>query len=97
MKLLGGPNGVLWSQCDVPTHHRVLHMMLKGIFVDRCFTNNGTLEFEFLHEFSGNFKPNWQGMVQISFATWDCAPLCQILCHFNNARLINVPQVANWG
>ena len=27
----------------------------------------------------------------------DCAHLCQILGHLNNARLINGPRVANWG
>ena len=27
----------------------------------------------------------------------DCARLCQIWGHLNNARLINCPQVANWG
>ena len=53
-------------------------------------------KFEFLHAF---FKiPN-----QIGRASWkhdylacDCAPLCQILGHLNNARWINGPQVANW-
>ena len=66
-----GPNGVLWSQCDVPSHHHVLQMMLKGDFalvrsID-VSQINGTLKFEFLHEFSENFKRNWHGMVQTSF------------------------------
>ena len=52
-------------------------------------------EFEFLYEFSKNFKPNWQGMHGASkLGACDYAPLCQILCHLNNARSINGPQVA---
>ena len=54
------------------------------------------LKYEFLLKFSENFKRNWQGMVQTSFGMWLCS-LCQIWGHLNNARLINCPQVANWG
>jgi hypothetical protein len=32
----------------------------------RCLTKWNP-KFEFLHDFSENFKPNWQGMVQTSF------------------------------
>ena len=58
---------------NVIYHHtidHVLHMMLKGDFgtVDRCVSQiNGTLKFEFLHEFSEKFKPNLQGMMHTSY------------------------------
>ena len=66
------PNGVLWSQCDVASHHHVLHTYdaKRRFWYGRSMFHkliNGTIKFEFLHEFSKNFKPNWQGMVQISF------------------------------
>ena len=34
-----GPNGVLWSQCDVPSHHQVLQHDANSNFgtIDRCF------------------------------------------------------------
>ena len=38
------------------------HVMLKRDS-GRCFTYKWNPKIEFLHEFSENFKPNWQGMV----------------------------------
>ena len=46
-------------------HHTIMcfkHVMLKRDS-GRCFTYKWNPKIEFLHEFSENFKPNWQGMV----------------------------------
>ena len=64
-------NGSLKFEYLHPSHHHELHMMLKGDFatIHRCFTN-GSLKFEDLHEFSENFKPKLQGIMQTSFGMW---------------------------
>ena len=53
-------------------------------------------KFEFLHDFIENLNQIGSAWCKHHLAC-DCAPLCHILGHLNNARLINGPQVANWG
>ena len=51
---------------NVMYHHTItcFNMMLKAILVRSIDVSQiRTLKFEFLHEFSENFKRNWQGMV----------------------------------
>ena len=42
------------------------HVMLKRDS-GRCFTYKWNPKIEFLHEFSENYKLNWQGMVHANF------------------------------
>ena len=87
--------GVLWSQCDVPSHHHVLYTWCwKGILVHDARITNGTLNLICCMIIS-YFKPNWRCIVKNHMAC-DCAhPLSQIWGHLNNARWINGQQVAN--
>ena len=70
--------GVLWSQCDVPSHHHVLYTWLwKEILVhdariDRKWNPNINLICCMIISY---FKPNWQCMVKNHMAC-DCAHPC---------------------
>ena len=55
---------------------------------------NGTLKFEFLHEFSENFLAGHVANIIWHVTVHACAKFEVIL---NNARSINGPRVANWG
>ena len=61
----------------------------------RSFTN-GTLNLSFCMNILKISNQFGRASRKHHFAC-DCAPLYQIVCHLNNARWINGPQVANWG
>ena len=93
-----GPNGVLWSQCDVPFHHHVLQHDANGNFgtIDRCFNIMQPLNLSFCMNFLKISNEIVRAWCKHHLAC-ECARLCQIWGHLNNARLINGPRVANWG
>ena len=76
MKLIGWSKWcfVVTMWCNI-TPSRASHDAKRRFCYGRSMFHkliNGTIKFEFLHEFSVNFKRNWQGMVQTSFGMWLC-------------------------
>ena len=91
-------------QCCLICGHNVMHQSTpsraglddaKRDF-GRCFTN-GTLNLSFCINLLKISNQITCRACKLHLASDDCAPLCQILCHLNNARLISGSQVANCG
>ena len=75
--------GVLWSQCDVPSHHHVLYTWCwKGILVHDARITNGTLNLICCMIISC-FKPNWQCMVKnhMKLLGWSRWYFVVTMCH----------------
>ena len=91
-------------QCCLICGHNVMHQStpsraaLHDVKRDfgRCFTN-GTLNLSFcMNLLKISNQSIGRAWCKLHLAC-DCAPLCQIWTHLNNARWINGPQEANWG
>ena len=76
------------------TFFNLLHDAKRDFGRYTCTLSKWNPEVECMYDFLENFKPSSHGMVQTLFHMCDCAPLCQIWGHLNNARWINGREVA---